>query len=70
MMPLTLAQIETVNTIKKIGGNEETRHHLQNLGFVPGAKIVVLYKVNDNLVVNIKETRVALNADLAKKIMI
>lgn len=70
MMPLTLAQTETVNTIKKIGGNEETRHHLQNLGFVPGAKIVVLHKVNGNLVVNIKETRVALNADLAKKIMI
>lgn len=70
MMPLTLAPIETTNTIQKIGGNQETRHHLQNLGFVPGAEIVVLHKVNGNLVVSIKDTRVALNGELAKKIMI
>lgn len=70
MMPLTLAPIESKNTIRKIGGNGEIRHHLQNLGFVPGAEIIVLHKVRDNLVVSIKETRIALNAELAKKIMI
>ncbi len=58
-MPLTMANIGEVNEIKRIGGNEETRRFLANLGFVAGAEIV-----------NIKDSRVAVNSDMARHIMI
>lgn len=70
MMPLTFAGIDEENTIKKVGGNQETKHHLENLGFVPGSTIVVVHKANGNIIVNIKDTRVALSEELAKKIIV
>lgn len=70
MMPLTFAGIDEVNTIKKVGGKPDTKHHLENLGFVPGTSVVVLHKVSGNIIVGIKDTRIALNEELAKKIMI
>lgn len=69
-MPLTFAGIDEVNTIKKVGGKPDTKHHLENLGFVPGTSVVVLHKVKGNIIVGIKDTRIALNEELAKKIMI
>ncbi len=70
MMPLTMAGIGEVNTILKIGGNEETRRFLANLGFVTGTEISVVSAIGDNVIVNVKDARVAVNSDMAKHIMI
>lgn len=70
MMPLTMAGIGEVNTILKIGGNEETRRFLANLGFVTGTEISVVSAIGGNVIVNVKDTRVAVNSDMAKHIMI
>ena len=69
-MPLTMAGIGETNTISRIGGNEETRRFLANLGFVPVAEVVVLSAIGGNVIVNIKDSRVAVNADMARHIMI
>ena len=69
-MPLTMAGIGEVNTILKIGGNEETRRFLANLGFVTGTEISVVSAIGGNGIVNVKDARVAVNSDMAKHIMI
>ena len=69
-MPLTMAGIGEVNTILKIGGNEETRRFLANLGFVTGTEISVVSAIGGNVLVNVKDARVAVNSDMAKHIMI
>ena len=58
MMPLTMAGIGEVNTILKIGGNEETRRFLANLGFVTGTEISVVSAIGGNVIVNVKDARV------------
>lgn len=70
MMPLTLVGIGEVNRIQKIGGNEETRRFLENLGFVAGSEITVLSTMNGNVIVNIKDSRIAINKDMARHIMV
>ncbi len=70
MMPLTFANPNEENIIRKIGGNNEVKQHLEDLGFVVGARIRVITQLNGNLIVNVKESRVALNRDMAAKIMI
>ncbi len=70
MMPLTFANVGEENTIRKVGGNEETRRFLENLGFVSGAKIMVLSQIGGNVIVNVKDSRVAVNAEMARHIMI
>ena len=69
-MPLTMAGIGETNTISRIGGNEETRRILANLGFVAGAEVVVLSKIGGNVIVNVKDSRVAVNEDMARHIMV
>jgi ferrous iron transport protein A len=69
-MPLTMARIGEVNSIKKVGGKEATRRFLENLGFITGSKIVVISDLNGNLIVNIKDSRIALNREMAKSIII
>ena len=69
-MPLTMAGIGETNTISRIGGNEETRRFLANLGFVVDAEVTVLSAIGGNVIVNIKDSRVAVNADMARHIMI
>ena len=69
-MPLTMAGIGETNTISRIGGNEETRRFLANLGFVAGTKVVVLSKIGGNVIVNVKDSRVAVNEDMARHIMV
>lgn len=64
-MPLTMANIGETNTIKRVGGNEETRRFLANLGFVVDAEVTVLSAIGGNVIVNIKDSRVAVNADMA-----
>ena len=69
-MPLTMANIGETNTIKRVGGNEETRRFLANLGFVVDAEVTVLSAIGGNVIVNIKDSRVAVNAEMARHIMI
>lgn len=69
-MPLTLAAIGDENIIKRIGGNAEVRAHLQNLGFVTGAAVTVVSSMGGNLIVNIKNTRIAISKEMAQKIMV
>ena len=70
MMPLTMANAGEENIIKKVGGKEDTRRFLENLGFVVGAAVTVIYQVEGNIIVNIKDSRVAIGKDMANKIMV
>ena len=69
-MPLTMSSIGEANTIRKVGGNEETKRFLENLGFVAGAEITVVSAIGGNVIVNIKDSRVAINQDMARHIMV
>ena len=69
-MPLTLASVGEVCNIRRIGGPDETRRFLENLGFVQGAEVTIVSKLGGNLIVNIKDSRVAINQDMARHIMI
>ena len=69
-MPLTMASIGEANTIRKVGGNEETKRFLEILGFVAGAEITVVSAIGGNVIVNIKDSRVAINQDMARHIMV
>ena len=69
-MPLTMLNIGETGEIKRIGGNEETRRFLHNLGFVVGAEVGVVSAIGGNVIVNIKDSRVAINEDMAKRIMV
>ena len=69
-MPLTMASIGEANTIRKVGGNEETKRFLENLGFVAGAEITVVSAIGGNVIVNIKDSIVAINQDIARHIMV
>ena len=70
MMPLSLADVGEENTIKKIGGKPEVKKHLENLGFVVGGTVKVISTLGGNVIVNVKETRVAISEEMARKIMI
>lgn len=70
MMPLSMASEGEANVIKKIGGKEETRKFLENLGFVVGGTVTVVSEIGGNLIVNVKESRVAIGRDMANKIMV
>lgn len=69
-MPLTMVKAGEKNIIRKVGGKEETRRFLENLGFVVGGSIMVVNEVAGNLIVNIKESRVAIGKEMANKIMV
>lgn len=70
MIPLTLANRNEEATVRKIGGNPETKKHLENLGFVAGSSVTVITEMAGNLVVKVKETRVAVSRELAQKIFV
>ena len=69
-MPLTLATVGEENIIKRIGGLPEVRQHLENLGFVVGGTVTVITTLGGNVIVNVKEARVAISKEMAQKIMI
>ena len=69
MLPLNFADVGQEVIIRKIGGNPQTRKHLENLGFVVGGTATVLTTIDGNLIVKVKEARVALNTEMAQKIM-
>ena len=70
MMPLTMAKAGEINTIKKIAGKEDVRRYLETLGFVVGSDVTVVSENNGNVIVNIKESRVAISKEMANKIMV
>lgn len=70
MMPLTMAKIGESNIIKRVGGREDTRKFLENLGFVAGGMVTVVSEISGNMILNVKDSRVALGRDMANKIMI
>jgi len=69
-MPLTMSKPGEVSTIKKVGGKEEIRRFLESLGFVVGSTVSVVSENGGNMIVNIKESRVAIGKDMANKIMV
>ena len=70
MMPLTLAAIGERNTIRKVGGSPEVIKHLENLGFVVGSDVTIINTLGGNVIVSVKEARVAISREMAQKIMI
>lgn len=70
MMPLTYSEKNKELIIRKIGGNDEVRRHLANLGLTVGGTLTVINSLAGNLIVKVKESRIALNEDLARKIMV
>lgn len=70
MMPLSMAKEGEPYLIKKVGGREETRRFIENLGFVTGSVVTVVSEIGGNLIVNVKEARIAIGRDMANKIMV
>lgn len=70
MMPLSMIPEGQPSVIKKIGGKEETRRFLENLGFVVGGTVTVISQIGGNIIVNVKDARVAIGKDMANKIMV
>ena len=70
MMPLTLADIGTEQLIRKVGGSPEVRKHLEDLGFVAGGSATVVSALGGNVIVMVKESRVAISEEMARKIMV
>ena len=69
-MPLTMVKTGEPNIIKRVGGKEETRRFLENLGFVTGGMVTVISEIGGNMIVNVKESRVAINKEMANKILV
>ena len=69
-MPLTMAREGEVTSIKRVGGKDEVRRHLENMGFVPGTDVAVVSVNHGNVIVNVKEARVAISREMANKILI
>ena len=70
MMPLTLAEVGEENIIRKMGGKQEVRTHLENLGFVVGGAVTVINAIGGNVIVNVKDSRIAVSKEMAQKIMV
>ena len=70
MMPLSMVKEGEPNIIKKVGGKEETRKFLENLGFVTGGTVTGISQTGGNMIVNVKDSRVAIGKDMANKIMV
>ena len=70
MMPLTLANVGEELTIQKIGGKPDVKKYLENLGFVVGSTAKLITALNGNVIVQVKETRVAISEEMARKIMV
>ena len=70
MMPLTMAVVGKPVKIKRVGGKEETRRFLENLGFVTGGTVTLLSEAGGNVIVNVKDSRIAIGKEMARKIMV
>lgn len=70
VLPLTLATPGEDNLIKKVGGKAEMKKHLEDMGFVVGGTVSVVSEIGGNVIVNVKNSRVALSREMAQKIMV
>ena len=70
MMPITLANTGEDLMIKKVGGSPETRRFLEGLGFVAGSEVKIVSEMGGNVILNVKESRVAVSKEMAQKIMV
>lgn len=70
MMPITLANTGEENIIRKVGGSPDTRKFLENLGFVTGSAVTVVSEISGNVIVNVKNSRVAVSKEMAQKILV
>lgn len=70
MMPLMLANVGEENIVKRVGGAPDLKRHLENLGFVAGGTVTVISSLGGNVIVNVKDTRVAISREMAMKIMV
>lgn len=69
-MPLSMVKEGEPNIIRRVGGKEETRRFLENLGFVAGGTVTVVSEMNGNMIVDVKDSRVAIGRDMANKILV
>ncbi len=70
MMPLSYATPGEESVIRKVGGSPEVKKHLENLGFVVGSSVTVITSLDGNVIVRVKEARVAINDEMARKIYV
>lgn len=70
MMPLSMLNTGEMKKVVKINGKDETRRFLENLGFVEGSEVTVVSKISGNLIVNVKDTRVAIDRAMANRIIV
>ncbi|MCI8727333.1 MAG: ferrous iron transport protein A [Hungatella sp.] len=70
MMPLSMVNAGEPSVVRKVGGKEETRRFLENLGFVNGAQVTIVSAANGNMIINVKDSRVAIGKDMANRIMV
>ena len=70
MMPLAMAEVGETNTIKKISGRDEVRRHLAELGFVVGEEVHLVSRLGGNLILSVKDSRIALDKTMAMRIMV
>ena len=70
MIPLNLADIGKPLIVKKVSGSPEVKQHLEDLGFNVGGEVLVVSTLNDNIIVKVREKRIALDGDLARRIMV
>ncbi len=70
MMPLNFADVGADNIIRKIGGNDEIKKHLETLGFVVGGSVRIVADIGGNIIVDVKGSRVAVSREMAQKILI
>ena len=70
MIPLCLAEKGEPQIIRKIGGSPEVKQHLENLGFNIGGEVIIVNTLGQNIIVKVKEARIAISDELARKIMV
>lgn len=69
-MPLTMAQAGVPVRIKRVGGRQDTRNFLETLGFITGGVVTVVSEISGNLILNVRDSRIALGKDMARKIIV
>ncbi|MBR6237435.1 MAG: ferrous iron transport protein A [Lachnospiraceae bacterium] len=70
MIPLSMADQGEDMIVRKVGGKPEVRQHLENLGFVVGSNIQLISELDGNVIVNVKESRIAISKEMAMKIYV
>lgn len=70
MLPLSLADQGEVNIIKRVSGSPDVKKHLEDLGFVVGGEVTVVNALSGNVIVNVKDSRIAISEEMARKIMV